>query len=146
MTAFELGRRFDVVTCLFSSIGYVRTVARLRSAIATMARHLEPGGALVVEPWLLPSQFRPGLLSALFVDEPELKGARLNSSRLRGKLSVIDFHYLVGTPQRIEEFTEHHELRLFSHEEYLDAFSRASLHVEHIPEGLTNRGLYVGVR
>ena len=30
MTAFSLGRRFDVVTCLFSSIGYVGTVELLR--------------------------------------------------------------------------------------------------------------------
>ena len=44
MTAFDLGRRFDVVTCLFSSIGYVGTVERLDQAIATMAAHLEPGG------------------------------------------------------------------------------------------------------
>ena len=29
MTAFTLGRRFDVVTCLFSSIGYVVTLERL---------------------------------------------------------------------------------------------------------------------
>ena len=37
MTAFSLGRRFDVVTCLFSSIGYVGTVERLGDAIAAMA-------------------------------------------------------------------------------------------------------------
>ena len=30
MTDFELGRTFDAVTCLFSSIGYVRTVEGLR--------------------------------------------------------------------------------------------------------------------
>ena len=54
MTAFDLGCRFDVVTCLFSSIGYVGTVERLDQAIATMAAHLEPGGTLIVEPWLSP--------------------------------------------------------------------------------------------
>ena len=52
MTSFDLGRRFDVVTCLFSSIGYVGTAERLDQAIATMAAHLEPGGTLIVEPWL----------------------------------------------------------------------------------------------
>lgn len=43
MRAFDLGRRFDVVTCLFSSIGYVRTTDGLRSAVAAMARHVAPG-------------------------------------------------------------------------------------------------------
>src|ERR671923_34446 len=52
MRDFDLGRRFDAVTCLFSSIGYVLTVEGLTAAVAAMARHLEPGGVLVVEPWL----------------------------------------------------------------------------------------------
>src|SRR3954469_18952400 len=54
MTSFELGSRFDAVVCMFSSIGYVKTEKRLRSTIASTARHLEPGGVLVVEPWLTP--------------------------------------------------------------------------------------------
>src|SRR5690554_4042599 len=37
MVDFRLDRSFDVVACLFSSIGYVRTVENLRSAIASMA-------------------------------------------------------------------------------------------------------------
>ena len=40
MADFDLGKRFDAVVCLFSSIGYVRTEERLRSAIASMAGHL----------------------------------------------------------------------------------------------------------
>ena len=36
MTDFNLGRRFDVVTCLFSSIGYVKTLPNLRSAVRCM--------------------------------------------------------------------------------------------------------------
>ena len=81
MTAFSLGRRFDVVTCLFSSIGYVGTVERLDDAIAAMAAHLNPGGVLIVEPWLTPEAWmadRPHLLS---VDEPDLKIARMTHLR-----------------------------------------------------------------
>lgn len=52
---FELGRTFDVVTCLFSSIGYAQTEANLRLAIAAMARHLSPGGVLIVEPMIASS-------------------------------------------------------------------------------------------
>ncbi len=32
MAEFDLGKQFDVVTCLFSSIGYVKTKARLRAS------------------------------------------------------------------------------------------------------------------
>src|SRR3954447_5484559 len=34
LVEFDLDRRFDAVVCMFSSIGYVRTEERLRSAIA----------------------------------------------------------------------------------------------------------------
>ena len=32
MTDFDLGRRFDAVICLFSSIGYTRTTAGLNGS------------------------------------------------------------------------------------------------------------------
>ena len=44
MIDFGLGRRFDVITCLFSAIGYVRTIDNLNRAVRRMAQHLEPGG------------------------------------------------------------------------------------------------------
>ena len=45
MRDFDLGRRFDVVTCLFSSIGYVQTPGALQASVAAMVRHVAPGGA-----------------------------------------------------------------------------------------------------
>jgi SAM-dependent methyltransferase len=146
MVEFDLGRKFDVVTCLFSSIGYTGSVGRLDRAVASMSRHTAPGGVLIVEPWVTPETFEPGRPSASFVDEPDLKIARMDVPRVEGRFSVIDFHYLVATPEGIEHFTEHHEVVLFTHQEYLDAFRKANLDVEHDPEGLMGRGLYIGIR
>jgi SAM-dependent methyltransferase len=146
MTGFDLGRRFDVGACLFSSIGYVRDEPRLRSAIAAMAAQLERGGMLVVEPWLPPDAWREGHVAMLVVDEPEQKIVRMNRADREGDVSVIDFHYLVGTPERVEHFTERHELGLFTDEQYRDAFAAAGLAVEHDPEGLMGRGLYLGTQ
>lgn len=103
MMEFDLGKKFDVVTCLFSSIGYVGTVEKLDRAVATMSRHIAPGGVLIVEPWVTPETFEPGRPSAKFVDEPDLKIARMDVPRVEGRLSVIDFRYLVGTPEGIED-------------------------------------------
>jgi SAM-dependent methyltransferase len=145
MRDFDLARRFDVVTCLFSSIGYVLTVEALQRSVATMARHLEPGGVLVVEPWLTPEAVVTPHVGAVFVDEPELKIARVNTIEVDGRRSSFEFHYVVGTPEGVEHFTEPHELGLFTHEEYLAAFRGAGLAVEHDAEGLMGRGLYLGV-
>jgi hypothetical protein len=68
----------------------------------------------------------------------------MNRAERDGDISVIDFHYLVGTPERLEHFTEHHELGLFTDAQYRDAFAAAGLAVAHDHEGLMGRGLYLG--
>jgi SAM-dependent methyltransferase len=146
MRDFDLGRRFDVVTCLFSSIGYVRTPEGLARAVHSLARHLESGGVLVVEPWLTPESWQEGRVHALYVDEPELKVVRMCDSRREGTLSTLEFHYLVGKPSGVEHFTERHEMGLFTREEYVLALESVGLEVSHDPEGFMGRGRFVGVR
>jgi len=43
MRKFNLHKQFDVVTCLFSAIGYMKSFAQLQQAIGSMGRHLLPG-------------------------------------------------------------------------------------------------------
>lgn len=146
MRALELRRTFDVVTCLFGSIGYVQTPEGMRSAIAVMARHVAPGGLLIVEPWLTPSNFDPAHPGrALMVERPGLVAARLNDSRVEGGLSIMDFHYLIGRAgARLEHLVETHTLGLFTDDELRDAFAAAGMTAEHDADGLTGRGLWVG--
>lgn len=148
MVDFDLGRQFDVVCCLFSSIGYTRTVPRLRQAIATMARHARPGGLVIIAPFISPDAWIPGQPHALFVDQPDLKLARMNVSGVaeNGTVAILEFHYLVATSEGVEQFSEHHELGLFTDEQYRDAFESAGLEVAYDAEGLIGRGIYIGVR
>jgi hypothetical protein len=97
MCNFDLGRQFDIITCLFSSIGYVRTIAGLNQAIANFERHLKPGGLMFVEPWFTPEDWHTSNIHATFVDQPGLKISRMNLSEREGNLSRFVFHYLVGT-------------------------------------------------
>lgn len=146
MIHFELAKRYDVVTCLFSSIGYVRTVENLRQAIGCMAQHVVPGGVVIIEPWFTPDTWRPPAVHAVFIDEPKLKIARVNTSFVDGRLSYFDLHYLIGTPESTEHFVERHELGLFDQAETTAAFEAAGLAVSYDPEGLTGRGLHIGRR
>ncbi len=146
MQEFNLGRGYGVVTCLFSAIGYVRTEPAMRRAVANMARHLVPGGVLLVEPWFTPETFHPGTLHALFVDQPELKISRMNLSHVEAGVSILDFYYMVGTPEGVRTFNERHELGLFTSEQYRQAFVDAGLETDLDRDGLTGRGLWIGVR
>jgi ubiquinone/menaquinone biosynthesis C-methylase UbiE len=145
MAAFDLGQRFDAVVCLFSSIAYMATEGRLRAAVTSMASHLEPGGVLVVEPFIQPSQFIEGHIGFLTVDLPEVKVARMNSSRAEGQIVTMDFSYLVGEGARVERLEEQHVLGLFTWEQYRAAFEAAGLVCEIDEVGIFGRGLVIGV-
>ena len=144
MVSFSLGRHFDAVTCLFSSVGYLTSVGSLERALSRMAAHLRPGGLLLVEPWFDPEEWSDGHIGALFVDESHLKAARMNVGSSEGRKSILDFHYLVARGTGIEHFTESHTLYLFTHAEYNQALARAGLEVSYDAEGLEGRGLYLG--
>jgi ubiquinone/menaquinone biosynthesis C-methylase UbiE len=146
MVDFQLAHTFDAITCLFGSIGYVKTLPRLEQSLANMDRYLKPGGVLIVEPWITPENWTPGKIFAQLVEQPELKITRMSISGRQERLSTVDFHYLVASPSGIEHFTEQHELGLFTHEEYLDAFNKAGLETIHDPVGFNGRGLYVGTK
>lgn len=144
MTGFDLGKTFDVVTCLFSAIGYVKTVEGLAKAAGCIARHVSPGGLALVEPWFGPDEYWREHVVVNVAEEPDRKIAWMYSHSGSQTLSVFDVHYLVGTPAGVEHFSERHEMGLFTREQYLDAFGAAGLQAEWDAEGLAGRGLYVG--
>lgn len=144
MADFDMGRRYDVVICLFSSIGYVETSERLKKAVQCFAKHLSPDGLLIVEPWFTPDGWTGGKLHMVTVSDAELKVCRMNVSESKENgLSFFRFHYLVGTPDGVSYFTEDHTLGLFSVREMSEAFVEAGLSVQYDEQGILGRGLYV---
>jgi len=70
----------------------------------------------------------------------------MNVVDVKGRLSIIEFHYLLGRPEGVEHFTELDEFGLFTHNEYLAAFRNAGLKARYDRKGLIGRGLYIGVK
>jgi ubiquinone/menaquinone biosynthesis C-methylase UbiE len=146
MVDFDLGKTFDVVTCLFSSIGYVRTAERLDAAIASMARHVAPGGMLIVEPWIRPEDWIDGDVVADLIDHDFVKLAHMTKSSRDGDVSFVENHYLAGLPDGIEHRVTRHTLGLFTWERQEEAFAKAGLTATVDPHGIIGRGLIVGQR
>jgi SAM-dependent methyltransferase len=146
MTDFALGRRFDVLICMGSSIGYVETKARLRQALRTFVAHMVAGALLIIEPFLAAESWPTERVGGIqLFDDSQL--ARASVRGREGELATIDFGYLEVGQDAIEYEQEHHRLGLFSHEDHLRAFQEAGLeNVEHDAHGLNRlppRGLYV---
>jgi ubiquinone/menaquinone biosynthesis C-methylase UbiE len=144
MIDFDLGRSYDVVTCLFSAIGYLKYLEPLQQAIGCMARHVRPGGALLIEPWVTPERWQSGTLSVNTGQTPDGLVSRMALSRREGNRSVISLHYLYGTRQGVRYYGDQLELGLFTTEEMMQAFELAGMRVFYDLEGLIGRGLYIG--
>jgi SAM-dependent methyltransferase len=146
MRDFDLKGKYDVVLCLFSAIGYVKTTSGLNSAIRCMASHLLPGGLLLIDPWFPPGILQEGRVSVNTVDTQDGKIVRMSHTHLQGLLSVITFAYLVGDPQGVRQYIERHELGVFSREDFTEVFRKNGLSVEFDPKGPSGRGLYIAVK
>ena len=144
MTRFELPGRYDVILCLFSSIGYAGTLENVRRALERFRAHLAEGGIVLLEPWFPPEAIVPGRIDVLTAEAEGISVARMSRIEVEGRLSRLHFHYLLGRETGIEHRTELHEMGLFTEAEMLEAFVQAGLRAEHDPQrGLAGRGLYV---
>jgi SAM-dependent methyltransferase len=148
MRTFNLGRRFDVVVCLFSAIGYMNRKTDRNRAIANIFRHVSPGGVALVEGWVRPSRWRGDGISLDTYDGPECKIARVTHAFRRGDVSGLDIQYLIAEPKKpVRHIAEKDRKTLVEPKDMLDSFRRAGFHARVILSGpYRNRGLYVGVR
>jgi len=148
MRTFRLKDRFDVVTCLFGAIGHLRTQSEVGKTFDNFARHLSPGGVAIIEPWIDPADFRPGMIDVRTSRSPTLTAVRCAFSVRRRDHSIIHWHFLLGQPGRgIRYCREIDTGLLLSQEELLRLMRRAGLLPRFLSRGLVaGRGLLVGVK
>lgn len=147
MSNFNSNKKYDVITCLFSSIGYNVTLEKLNTTLACFYDCLNENGIVFIEPWFTPEVWEVGKLHMLTFDKENLKVCRMNQSDADGRISITNFQYLVGTPDNgIKHYEERHELGLFTREEMLHSFTNANFEVRYDETGIAGRGLYYGIK
>jgi len=143
MSDFHLSNRYDAVLCLFSSIGYLQTLDRVRRAFRTFRDHLTPGGVVIVEPWLAPGVLDPTRVTRQTGEAPGLRVDRVSRTEVDGTISRLCFDYEITDTTGTRRASEVHELGLFTTDELLRTFQETGLHADYDPKGLSDRGLYV---
>jgi SAM-dependent methyltransferase len=148
MKKFDLKKTFDIITCLFSSIGYVKTYKNLRKTISNFFTHLKKGGVLIIEPWFTESVYQAGSPHLITYEDDYTKIARVNVSEKRGNLSILKMHYLIGVKDKeVVHFKNKHKLGLFEIEKTLQIIREIGFNVDYLKEGLMEeRGLYIATK
>lgn len=150
-TDFDLGRTFDVVLCMFSAIAHVGDEAQMRAAVAAMARHVAPAGAVLIEPWITRDRMAPdGVRGALSAYRGDVDAAisRVSRSWPEGDALHIEFVWTVATREAITVERRTERLPVFTRDQYLDAMRATGLTASwNTDHGWGDkRGLLVGVR
>ena len=148
MLHLDLGRKFDVVLCLFSSIGYMKTYATLKRTLGNFARHLKRGGVVIIEPWFSKSEFKGGGLRVGTFGDKKTKIARVIVSEVRDQSSIMNMHHFVAEHgKHAKYFWERHKMGMFGRDEFLRLMKGAGLRPRFLRSGFEHdRGLFIGVK
>lgn len=148
MISFDLNAKFDVITCLFSSIGYVKTYDYLEKTILNFEKHLKSGGIVIIEPWFTKSSYWVGVPGMTTYDGEDVKIARVNTTSLQDNISIMEMHYLIAEKNKnVIYFVDKHELGLFETDKFLEIMNNAGLKSNFLKNGLMkDRGLFIGIK
>lgn len=148
MINFDLNDRFDVIICLFSSIGYVKTYKNLEKTIVNFSKHLKSGGVVIIEPWFTKSTYWVGKPGMSTYDGEDIKIARINTTSLKNNLSIMEMHYIIAEKDKeVKYFVDSNELGLFEIDRFLEIMNDSGFKAEFLKDGLMkDRGLYLGIK
>ena len=148
MKTLNLGKQFDVIICLLSSIGYVKTAMSLEKTIQNFSRHLKKGGLALIEPSHAKSFYVSGEPRITTYDGKDAKIARVNFTKIRQTTAVLNMHILIAEKGKdAKYFVDRHELGLFGINNTLRIMKAAGLKSKYLKSGLmTGRELFVGIK
>ncbi len=149
MIDFKLNKQFDVIVCLFSSIGYIHKISDLNKTVQNFADHLKPGGVIIISPWLSKKAYKAGTVYLGTYRDEKISLARMTTTKLIKKnISVLNYKWMIGEKNKEIRIIENdrHELAMHDKQDYLKAFQKAGLTGKFILNKPEGRGLYVATK
>ena len=149
MINFEIDERYDVITCLFSSIGYVKTYENLRRTLINFSKHLKTGGVVLIEPWFTKASYKVGAPHLTVYQNKDTKIARVSVSKAKAGVSIMEMHYLIAErDKKVKHFVSIEELGMFETQRTLKLMKDAGFKARFMKRKSFDRGrgLFVGVK
>lgn len=114
MKNFKLGKKFDVVTCMFSAINYNLGYVDLEKAIDNFYDHLGTPGLVILDVGFFLQMWTPDFLSFDTYKDEKLSIARLSKSALgKNGIADIDMLFLVKENGKMDFDIDEHKLMPF---------------------------------
>lgn len=114
MKGFRLGKKFDVVTCMFSAINYNLGYVDLKKTIGNFYCHLGTPGLAIIDVGFFPQMWVPDFLSFDTYKGETLSIARLSKSALgKDGIADIDMLFLVKENGKVDFEIDEHRLMPF---------------------------------
>jgi SAM-dependent methyltransferase len=150
MRKFSLRKKYDVITCLYAAIGFAKTISSLQRTIRCFEKHLNDNGVIIVNPWLTPNAWVKGKFDGkAFMTSTESEKTNfclMNRGIQKGRITLIEIHYLFGSKNGVRHITNKHDIGLFTVKEMKTAFKNADLKVTYEDNGITKKRFYIAKR
>jgi ubiquinone/menaquinone biosynthesis C-methylase UbiE len=147
MLNFNLGETFDVVTCLFGSIGYSKTLLDLKKVVNGCYRHLKLGGVLVMDSWYRKEQWKPGAIKIGVYSTKDVKLIRASYNSIDGRIAIFNEHYLLAEKDKgIRHFFDSYKFGLFERIEIVKILKACHFNRIVIKRIYGNHDRYIAVK
>jgi ubiquinone/menaquinone biosynthesis C-methylase UbiE len=147
MRTFFLPRKFNILTCLFNSLNYLKNTAELEKTMNNFYSHLDAEGIMMTECLQKDNMIFSRQHVLRSYDGENVKIVRMSDLKSADTHAIFDFHYLIsekGTDTKYLNDTI--ALTLFSKREIIDMMKKAGFNVKHLKKGFYGQGLFIGLK
>jgi len=148
MTNFNFEKQYDIVVCLFSSIGYLQTLSNVEKAIKKFSKHTKKGGVVIIESWHTPENFIEGIPDLITYENNNIRIAKMETGRILNGKSILDMQYLIAEKDQDTIYLkDRHIMGLFEHSQIINIMKQKGFRTKIYKYGIYGkRVLFVGVK
>ncbi len=131
-----LDRRFDAVLSMFAVVGYQITDVAIRSTLANVRRHLEPGGVFIFDVWYGPAVMAVGpseRVKVVSIEGGEIERRAVGTLELDSHVCSVRYELTRRRPG-VQDATvsETHRMRYFFQDELAGLLAEAGLTLQTV--------------